>query len=513
LNILSAAGRLTAMDESYSSAAARALSRADEWAAAAGLAEATPGHLFRALVDEPESRGATLLLQHGLDMLRLPAIVPPSPGASAPATPLQTVLRAAERFARGAGPVGTEHLLRSLVESAPETRPLLIESGCDLGALEAALQSSVETAAAPLTAAIDWRGSPVAADQIDVYRILDVAANRAREGLRVLEDYVRFARDDPTLSTALKHLRHELKKALDLLPVGWLLASRDTERDVGTTIHSPSEDLRQEPRDVWLANFKRVQEALRSLEEYGKLECVAVARQLAPIRYRLYTLERAVQIGQESVQRLDRVVLYVLVTTSNCPGGIDWTVREALAGGAQVIQLREKDMPDRELLTLARRLRPLVHDAGALFIMNDRPDLARLCEADGVHVGQEELAVKDARRIVGPHALIGVSTHSLEQARQAVFDGANYIGVGPTFTSETKPFDAFPGIDFVRAVHAEVRLPAFVVGGVTLDRLPEVITAGGRRVALSHGICASEDPRGCAAEFRRQLDAAELLTQ
>src|SRR5437660_7098545 len=116
--------------------------------------------------------------------------------------------------------------------------------------------------------------------------------------------------------------------------------------------------------------------------------------------------------------------------------------------------------------------------ANVLFIMNDRPDLARLAEADGVHLGQEELPVKDARRIVGPDALIGVSTHNLDQVRRAVLDGASYIGVGPTFPSGTKEFAEFPGLDFVRWVAEETSLPAFVIGGVTLENVAEVAAAG-----------------------------------
>jgi thiamine-phosphate pyrophosphorylase len=184
---------------------------------------------------------------------------------------------------------------------------------------------------------------------------------------------------------------------------------------------------------------------------------------------------------------------------------VEWTVREALAGGAQVIQLRAKQMPDGELVALARRVRRWTRDVGALFIMNDRPDLARLGDADGVHVGQGELSVADARRIVGPHALVGISTHSIEQARQAVLDGANYIGVGPVFPSRTKQFCSFPGTDLVRQVHAEIRLPAFAIGGIDLDRLAAVLAAGARRVAVSAAVAGVEDPRAAAAVFRKRL--------
>src|SRR5207237_2247219 len=126
-------------------------------------------------------------------------------------------------------------------------------------------------------------------------------------------------------------------------------------------------------------------------------------------------------------------VLYVLVTEANCRASLTGTISEAAAGGAQIIQLREKGLDDRTLLEKARAVRAVTRKTGVLFILNDRPDIARLAEADGVHLGQDDLPVHEARRILGPEALIGVSTHTIEQVRRAVLEGAGYIGMGPTF--------------------------------------------------------------------------------
>src|SRR5262249_36850618 len=156
-----------------------------------------------------------------------------------------------------------------------------------------------------------------------------------------------------------------------------------------------------------------------------------------------------------------------------CTRSLEWTVREASAGGAQVIQLREKGLSDRELLERARQVRRWTRAAGVLFVLNDRPDIARLAGADGGHVGPDELPVKEVRRVLGPETLIGVSTHDLEQLRRAVRDGASYVGVGPTFPSGTKEFAALAGLEFVRQAAAETSLPAFALGGVTLKNLPE----------------------------------------
>jgi thiamine-phosphate pyrophosphorylase len=134
-----------------------------------------------------------------------------------------------------------------------------------------------------------------------------------------------------------------------------------------------------------------------------------------------------------------------------------------------------------------------------------RPDLAALAHADGVHVGQGDLPVKAARTIVGPDALIGVSTHWIEQARRAVLDGANYIGVGPTFPSGTKQFDQFPGLELLRAVASEIRLPAFAIGGVGPDNLAAVLETGVGRIAVSSAVLGALDPAGAAALITQQL--------
>jgi thiamine-phosphate pyrophosphorylase len=137
--------------------------------------------------------------------------------------------------------------------------------------------------------------------------------------------------------------------------------------------------------------------------------------------------------------------------------------------------------------------------------MNDRPDIAVLSRADGVHVGQEELTVQDARQIVGPERLIGVSTHTIEQARHAVLDGASYIGCGPTFPSNTKQFDHFPGLDFLRQVAAEISLPAFAIGGITVENMIEVQRAGLHRVAVGAAITSAMDSTATVGAFLTRL--------
>jgi thiamine-phosphate pyrophosphorylase len=197
--------------------------------------------------------------------------------------------------------------------------------------------------------------------------------------------------------------------------------------------------------------------------------------------------------------------LYVLLDGRASEGEFARLVEALVQGGVHALQLRDKTLTDGDLLSRARILRKRTEGTETLFIMNDRPDLAALSHADGVHVGQDELSVKDARAIVGPRALIGVSTHSIEQARQAVLDGANYIGVGPVFESQTKQFYKFPGLELVRSVAAEIKLPAFAIGGVTLGNIGEVLATGATRVAVSGAIVNAENPDAAARIFLARL--------
>lgn len=343
---------------------------------------------------------------------------------------------------------------------------------------------------------------------IGLLRVLDAAANRAREAARAIEDFARFVLDDPHLTGLCKQLRHRLAELAGRVPLGDRLAARQTEADVGTALSTPTERSRESAAALLEANCARLQEALRSLEEFAKLHDPPAAAEYRVLRYRSYTLQRALYITHHSAKRLARARLYVLIDGRGSFDEFDSLARALVLASVHVIQLRDKQLDDRTLLGRARHLRELTTGSQTLFVMNDRPDLARLSRADGVHLGQDELSVKDARSVVGPHALIGVSTHSIEQARQAVLDGANYLGCGPVFPSPTKHFERFVGVELLRAVAAEIRLPVFAIGGINRANLREVLKTGICRVAVSSAILEAGDP---AAEARAMLEMLGTL--
>lgn len=333
-----------------------------------------------------------------------------------------------------------------------------------------------------------------APEQQAALRVIDASLNRATEGVRVVEDYTRFVLDDAHLTSLLKALRHDLSAAGAGFGLGDRLRTRDTQQDVGTENKTPDELVRTDAWHVAAANLSRLQESLRSLEEFSKTLAPALAERFEKLRYHAYTLAKAIGTTRHSRERLQRVRLYVLVGGGESLDAFRHLVSSLVGAGVDALQLRDKSLDDRALAERAKALVELARPAGVLSIINDRADLAAIAHADGVHVGQEDLGVKDARSVLGTGAVVGVSTHHIAQARQAVLDGADYLGLGPTFPTPTKTFDAFPGLDYVRQASAEVSLPTFAVGGVTPANLGKVLAAGASRVAVSSAVTAAADP-------------------
>jgi thiamine-phosphate pyrophosphorylase len=511
------------MSEAYTAGVLRVLDRARYRALAAGDAAVQPLQVLASLADEEESRAAELLRSRGFspsDLLRLLGEDPISEDALVGGSPeplpldaeVRAILQDATVLARSADRsllVSTEHLLGAILRTAADWLDPLRAAGLPLAAIVAELAEAPRLAAELLDLPPEIAPLELTApsEAVDLGRVLDASANRAREGLRVIEDFVRFALDDRMLTRRLKDVRHRVDEAVRGFGPDLLIDARDVEGDVGTHVMAPPSAIRESPRAVLSANFKRAQEALRSLEEYAKLVDDWISGRFEAARYDLYTLEKLVMTAVSAARTLDDARLYVLVGGLPTLGDLRWIVGEALAGGADVIQLREKNLPDRKILDRAREVRLLTAKAGARFVMNDRADLARIAGADGVHLGQNDLTVRDARRIVGPRCVIGVSTHDPEQLRNAVISGAGYLGVGPVFASETKEFASFVGLGLVREAADETTLPWFAIGGIDADNIDEVLYAGASRVAVSGFISRAESPRAATRELRVRLDA------
>lgn len=479
----------------------RALAEAKEVAEALGSPRIRLLHYMHALLGEPDGKPATLVKQLGHDIDDLMYSLAENQDLDFVVAEKKLLDYAKEwSLARRGDPtLMTDALMISVLRMEPDAWLGFSPFEGMADAIENLLGLEPSPMAGPEEPPVSFEF----ADEPDLgaARVLDANFNRSREALRVLDDYARFVLDDAFLTREIKAARHQLAEASKRLPARLLLASRDTLGDVGTATTAGGEYERSTPRHVAHVNLKRLQESLRSLEEFSKLFGPELARELEAVRYRCYTLERALAFTADSRERLRDARLYVLLDGSDA----ERTIAEAAAGGAGVFQLREKNLPDRELLALARKFRRWTCAAGVLFIVNDRPDIAKLVEADGVHLGQDDLPVREARRILGAEPLVGVSTHSLDQVRQAVRDGADYLGVGPVFPSSTKSFESFPGLKFVAEAAAETSLPAFALGGIGPSNITKVVAAGARRVAVSSCIASADDPNAVARSLRAAL--------
>ena len=365
-------------------------------------------------------------------------------------------------------------------------------------------------------------------------RIIDANANRASEAARVLEDAARLGLGDAALASRCKALRHSLRSALSGLDSRELLASRDTPGDVGTRMTGATEGERAGLADICAAAGKRLAEALRVLEETLKLVPVAergsadTASAIKALRYEGYEMEKRIVLSVSRPRRQWR--LCVLITESLCTH-LTWdaVARAAIRGGADCLQLREKSLPGGELLIRAEALVQIARetqlggepeDARADIIINDRPDIAAIVGASGVHLGQQDLPVEAARRILGARALIGISTSRIDEVQRAFAAGADYIGLGPMFASATKPKERLAGPEYLREFlewdRSRVReaggtappLPHLAISGIDASRAGQLASAGCEGVAVSSVVCSSAEPeRVCAAIARTMKDA------
>ena len=336
---------------------------------------------------------------------------------------------------------------------------------------------------------------------MSVQRVIDSSSNRLAEALRVMEDVARFALERDDLVAALKSMRHDLRTMSGRWPEGWATAHRAVGSDVGTGITAGDEMSRDGLWGVTVAAGHRAAEALRTLEEVAKIFDPDAAAMCEAMRYRLYELEQALQSALGS-RRRRQWNLCVLLTESVCT--LHWleTAKAVIEAGADCIQLREKDLSDRELVDRTRQLVELARPQGCSIIVNDRLDVAVAADADGVHLGQDDLAVEDARRQVGHSLLIGVSTHGMQEADSAVASGADVCGVGPMFAGTTRA-DLEPAGPqrLSEFVDRYPTVPHLAIGGITPERLPELRRVGCKGIAVCQAICASNQPGAVVREL------------
>ncbi|MEH1879330.1 MULTISPECIES: thiamine phosphate synthase [unclassified Nostoc] len=331
-----------------------------------------------------------------------------------------------------------------------------------------------------------------------VYRILDANLDRAREGLRIIEEWCRFGLNNAQLAFECKRLRQEVAQ----WHTSELRAARDTPGDPGTELTHPQEEERASIKSVLQANFCRIEEALRVLEEYSKLYHPTMAKACKQMRYQVYTLESSL-MGYQRHQLLWRSRLYFVTSPSET---LLNTVEAALKGGLTLLQYRDKTADDSLRLEQARKIRQLCHIYGTLFIVNDRVDLALAVNADGVHLGQQDMPIAVARQLLGSQRLIGLSTTNKDEMQGAIAEGVDYIGVGPVYETPTKVGKAATGLEYVSYAAKNCPIPWFAIGGIDANNINDVIDAGAERVAVVRSLMQAEQPTLVTQYFLSQLN-------
>jgi len=350
----------------------------------------------------------------------------------------------------------------------------------------------------------------MASPELDTLRIIDANLNRIGEGLRLLEELARMILNDVNLTQQLKTMRHQILET-DQRFNQRLLQARDSEGDVGINLEAPP---KQEPEltSLLVANSRRVQESLRTIEELAKIPQTGLdTEKFKKARFDLYTIERNLLsrlLRQDKIKRLSG--LYVIVDTQALlkRRHID-VAKAAIAGGARVIQLRDKMSTKKELLPITEQLKALCAAHDVLFIINDHLDLLLAVDADGLHLGQDDLPIKTTRRLLPVDKILGISTRTVEGAVAAQAEGADYIAVGAMYPTPSKQAAQVVGVERLKQVRKAVTLPLVAIGGINKENAAAVMAAGADSIALIRAVVQAEAPQKAAREIVNIIEASK----
>ncbi len=323
------------------------------------------------------------------------------------------------------------------------------------------------------------------------FRILDANINRACEGIRVLEDISRFDFEDINSTNELRIMRHSVRK-LFLSLDHELLTARDSKKDIGKIISSNSKlDKKEDIKNLVFANFKRINEALRTIEEISKvIGKYNISKEIENLRFDSYEIEKNLS---KNFKKILPKGIYGITGEKFAAGRSNIEcVKSMIDGGIKIIQYREKEKSIRKKIEEIIEIRKMCRENNVIFIVNDHVDIAILVDADGVHVGQDDMDISYVRKLIGENKIIGRSTHCLEQAKQAVLDKADYIGVGPIFKTTTKDKDPV-GLEYLEEVVKNINIPFVAIGGIKESNIESVKKLGATTICLVSEIVGAEN--------------------
>jgi thiamine-phosphate pyrophosphorylase len=320
-------------------------------------------------------------------------------------------------------------------------------------------------------------------------RTLDANLNRVSEGIRVIEDLFRFRYENSAMTESLRHIRHRVRNTSRML-TPLLLNNRQADFDPGVAISMKSKiDQRSHHNDMLHANFKRVQEGLRTIEEALKaMKKYEIAKQYEQIRFQTYTIEKQCYLAASGKNNeiFPSTDIYCLTAESlSCGRSNIKVVKEMIQAGIKIIQYREKEKPFGEKYRECIKIREMTQANDVTFIVNDHVDLALMTRADGVHIGQTDYPVEAVRDLTGDDFIIGVSTHAPEEAMRAQEGGADYIGVGPIYSTNTKKDVCDPvGHEYLEFAVNHITIPFVTIGGIKEHNVHDVVRLGATCVGI-----------------------------
>ena len=338
-------------------------------------------------------------------------------------------------------------------------------------------------------------------EDLRIYQIIDANLDRAREGLRVLEDWARFGLGKGNYVEKIKNFRQILgKHHLEVYK-----QSRNYIEDKCKGLTHQEQFNRKTSEEIISSNSARVQEALRVIEEFSRFHNHELSKISSEIRYEIYTIEidlLSLSNCMNSEEILKENDLYVITDQKE---NLLEKIEEILIAGVRIIQYRFKTGTDKDHLQEAIQIKNLCKRYNSLFIVNDRLDIALACNADGLHLGQDDLDLKTARRLLGYSKIIGISANNEIDISNALKDGCDYIGIGPVFQTPTKKDKKPLGIEKIKTLTKDLNIPWFAIGGIKSNNISYLRSYGFKKVALVSQLMNSEDPKEEAIMILKEL--------
>ena len=338
-------------------------------------------------------------------------------------------------------------------------------------------------------------------EDLRIYQIIDANLDRAREGLRVLEDWARFGLGNEDFVVRTKNFRQILgKNHLEIYKT-----SRNFIEDQCKGLSHYEQITRKNPEKIISSNSARVQEALRVIEEFSRDHNTKLSKIASEIRYEIYTLEIDL-LNFNTRKRAELIIsennLYCITDQNK---NLLEIIEKILSGGVKIIQYRFKEGNDIDHLKEATEIKQLCKKYKSLFIVNDRIDIALASNADGVHLGQDDMDIINARKLLGSSKIIGITANNSNDINNAIKNGCDYIGIGPVFKSPTKKNKKPLGIEKIKSLTKDLDLPWFAIGGINKNNISSLISKGIKKVAVISGLLDSQDPREEAIIILKEL--------